>query len=84
MRGIPPVFALQLSDELPLLLVHIKVDAPVGDHLSGTEKTQCSASLRHRYAVSSVRDDSLTPELSVSASREVYRAISLCSSSCLP
>lgn len=38
MRGIRPVFVLQLSDELPLLLVHIKVDAPVGYHLSGTEK----------------------------------------------
>lgn len=28
-----PVFTLQLSDELPLLLVHIKVDAPVWYHL---------------------------------------------------
>lgn len=71
MRGIRPVFALQLSDELPLLLVHIKVDAPIGYHLSGTEKYNILLCFQHRYAVSSVRDYSLTPELSVSASREV-------------
>lgn len=29
---------LQLSDELPLLLVHVKVDAPVGYHLTRTQK----------------------------------------------
>lgn len=32
-----PVFALQLSDELPLLFVHIKVDAPVRYHLKDTQ-----------------------------------------------
>lgn len=29
----PPVLALELSDELPLLLVDVKVDAAAGDHL---------------------------------------------------
>lgn len=32
-----PVFALQLSDELPLLFVNIKVDAPVWYHLKNTQ-----------------------------------------------
>ena len=40
MRGVPivlhvnvPVFALQLGNKLPLLFVHVKVDAPCWNHL---------------------------------------------------
>lgn len=33
-----PVFAFQLSNELPLLFVHIKVDAPVRDPLQDAQK----------------------------------------------
>lgn len=36
-RRFGPVFTLQLSDELPLLLVDVKADAPVGNHLTRTE-----------------------------------------------
>lgn len=36
-----PVFAFQLSDELPLLFVHVKVDAPVRYHLKDTENDVC-------------------------------------------
>ena len=32
-----PVFAFQLSNEFPLLLVHIKVDAPVRDSLKDAQ-----------------------------------------------
>lgn len=49
MRRFLPVLTLQLSDELPLLLVHVKVDAPVGYHLTRTDTYL--ALLQHRHPV---------------------------------
>lgn len=59
---------LQLSDELPLLLVHVKVDAPVGYHLTRTQNIFRFASAN---GVREMPLSTLTPEPSVSASRDV-------------